>query len=71
MNKDKAKLLKTVESLDDGVCYITVDKAIRYARDGASSIERGYGAYDVYCSQDIPGQTISEIIDELWEENHE
>jgi hypothetical protein len=47
--------------------YITVDEAISYAREGASSIESGYSGSDVYCSMDLGGQTIGEIVDEIQE----
>lgn len=47
--------------------YITVDEAINYAREGASSIESGYSGSDVYCSMDLGGQTIGEIVDEIQE----
>ena len=38
---------------------ITVDKAIRYARNGVNSIRGGYSAYDVYASIDFDGETMS------------
>ena len=52
---------------DDG-SYISVSEAIDYARDGVSSIQSGYDSYDVYCSGDLCGQTIGEIISEMQEE---
>ena len=48
----------------DGGSYITVDEAIQYARRGACSIRGGSDSYDVYCTCDLYGQTIGEIIDE-------
>jgi hypothetical protein len=41
---------------------VTVEEAIRYAREGAYDIKSGYDPYDVYCSQDLDGRTIAEII---------
>ena len=52
---------------DDG-SYISVSEAVDYARDGVSSIISGYDSYDVYCSGDLCGQTIREIINEKQEE---
>ncbi len=47
---------------DDDTQYVTVEEAIRYAREGAYDIKSGYDPYDVYCSQDLDGRTIAEII---------
>ena len=52
-------------------CYITTSEALDYARSGADSILGGYDSYDVYCSCDLTGQTIGEIIDELQEGGNE
>ena len=43
--------------------YVDTEIAIGYARDGVSSVQAGYGAYDVYCHHDLGGLTISEIIE--------
>ena len=44
--------------------YISVDEAIEYARDGVSSIRSGYDPYDVYCSIDLRGKTLGELVEE-------
>jgi hypothetical protein len=49
---------------EDDTLYVTVDEAIRYAREGAYSIKSGYDAYDVYCSCDLNGRTLAEIIED-------
>lgn len=42
--------------------WIDVDEAISYAREGVSSIQSGYDSYDVYCTCDLSGLTIGEIL---------
>ena len=56
-----------VDDLCGDTLYVAVETAIEYARDGASSIRGGWSEYEVYCSCDLPGKTISEIIVELAE----
>lgn len=52
---------------DDEV-YVTVDEAVQYARDGADMIRNGYGIYDTYCTSDLHGKTLAELIGEKREE---
>ena len=47
--------------------FISVDDAVEYARDEASRIEGGYSPRDVYCSCDLHGMTIGDILDEMEE----
>ena len=47
---------------DQEISYITIDKALNYARDGVSSIQSGYDSYDVYASCDLYGTTLNEIL---------
>lgn len=47
------------QSKNDDTGLITVKKAVDYARRGISSIESGYGAYDVYCTSDLSGETLT------------
>jgi hypothetical protein len=54
---------------DDGTEYVSIDEAITYARDGASSIRGGYDEYDVYCSGDLTGRTVTEIVNEQMAED--
>lgn len=44
--------------------YVTVDEAVRYARNGVQRIQGGYDAYDVYCSCDLCGRTLKELVEE-------
>ena len=48
--------------------YISISRAIEYARNGAESIRSGYGSYDVYCSSDLSGAPLGEIMDDLDDE---
>ena len=48
---------------DDNNTYITVDEAISYARRGADSIGGGYDPYDIYCSEDLPGYSLAELVE--------
>ena len=45
----------------------TAEKAVDYARRRISSIESGYGAYDVYCASDLSGETLTlgELLDNM------
>ncbi len=56
-----------IKEFDDGTEYVTVGEAIDYAREGVNSIKGGYGAYDVYCSSDLIGETITDIIKRITE----
>ena len=56
-----------IKDFDDGAEYITIDEAIDYARNGVNAIKGGYGAYDVYCSSDLTGETITDIIKRITE----
>lgn len=47
------------QSKQENTGLITVDKAIRYARNGVNSMRGGYSAYDVYASIDFDGETMS------------
>lgn len=47
------------QSKNQDTGLITVDEALRYARNGVESIRGGYGAYDVYASVDLSGETLS------------
>lgn len=58
---DKLPYLEPDET--DDTHYVTVDEAVEFARDGASSIRSGYSACDVYCYSDLEGRTIKEIIE--------
>lgn len=44
--------------------YVSTDEAISYARGGVESIRGGYDSYDVYCSGDLCGKTLSELVNE-------
>lgn len=48
---------------------VLVEEAISYAQRGASSIENGFSAYDVYVPQDLScfEITLGDLIDELTE----
>ena len=48
--------------------YISVSRAVEYARDGALSIQRGYNAYETYCEYELSGMTLLEIIEAETEE---
>lgn len=54
-------------SREDG-SYVSVSDAISYARSGADSIRSGYDSYDVFCSCDLSGMTLGEIIDSMEQE---
>lgn len=43
--------------------FISIEEAVDYAREGASSILSGYGTYDVYATIDLQGSTLSEILE--------
>lgn len=45
--------------------YISTSEAVSYARNGAESILRGYDSYDVYCSCDLSGMTLGEILSSM------
>ena len=62
---------QTAKEIDNGTTYITVEEAIRYARENAYMIRDGYDIYDAYCECDLEGKTLSEIIDEQMEESLE
>lgn len=46
---------------------MSIEEAVSYAQRGASSIENGYSAYDVYASQDLYycEKSLGDIIDKL------
>ena len=52
---------------DTGETYVTVNEAVKYARDGVQSIMDGYGAYDVYCACDLRGMTLTQLCEEAEE----
>jgi len=52
--------------------FVTVETALRVARDAFGMIRSGYGDYDAIAPQDFDNaQTLGEIIDELQEARHE
>ncbi len=51
-------------SEDTATEYVSIHDAISYARDGIHSIQSGYDSYDVYCSADLNGVTLGEILEE-------
>lgn len=63
INRHCKKETCTAYKSGEGECYVTVDEALEYARDGANSILSGYGKYDVYCASDLPMKTLGELIE--------
>ena len=51
-------------SNDSETNYVSIDEALSFARNGVSSIQSGYDSYDVYCTSDLNGATLGEILDE-------
>lgn len=40
----------------NGGRYVSIETAVRYARNGAAQIEAGYDAYDIYCESDLESE---------------
>ena len=54
-------------SSDTETNYVSIDEALEYACNGAYSIQSGYDIYDVYCSGDLNGASIGEIVEDAEE----
>lgn len=49
--------------LDD--CFVLLDEAVDYARNGANGIREGYDEYDVYCDRDLGSFSLNDLIDDI------